>query len=356
MNMNKVRTRVYLGIFSIILLMLSAMYIDARPPLPTPTPTPGPGNIRLREAMDFNGDGFADFVLFRPDGTWNIKTLASTTTPTFGDPYNDIVAPGDFDGDGKADLSVFRRYTGEWIRRNSSNNLDVVTNWGINGDEPVARDYDGDGITDMAVARRTGQYLIWYVLKSSDSSNYSIQFGLSGDFPAPGDYDGDGMFDLAVQRIGALPSSPATFYSLKTTTGLMETVVLGAGDDRAVPGDYDGDGKTDYAVVREWDITNQNLVWTIRKSTDPSNLLYVSYGLTCREEILGPLVRACDANLTQNDYDGDGATDISVFRTRLDSTSSFFYLTSSSGFHPTSSTEVPFGVKYDYPAASHDSH
>lgn len=348
--MRNVKTGVYLGVFLMVLFALNVTYVSAQT-------GPGTANLRLREAMDIDGLAGADFSFFRPSEKklYTYKTGCSsncTSVYTFAqsDPDNDVFSPGDFDGDKKGDVSVWRRTTGEWHRINSSNGNYVVTAWGTQGDEPVARDYDGDGKTDLAVVRRTGGQMTWYVWGSS-VGYFGAQWGLPTDFVAPGDYDGDGKFDITVQRIGSSPSSPATFYTLKSSGG-YEIITWGAGDDRAVPGDYDDDGITDYAVVREWDKSNPNLVWNIRKSGGGQFL--ISYGLTCDNAIPPNYWIACDANLTQNDYDGDGATDISVWRTRSSNSSSFFYLTSSSNF--TTSIELQWGVSADYPIASYDSH
>jgi len=349
--MMKVKTGVCLGVLLVALFAPDLVCVNAQTTHKT-------ANIRLRDAMDIDGNGYADFIIFRPtQDKWywykNNCTSDCTGDYQFSDLPNDyitddIMTPGDYDGDGIGDISVWRRATGQWYRINSSTGSLVVAAWGMQGDEPVARDYDGDGKTDLAVVRRGNVHMTWYVWRSSDSGYSIAQWGLSTDFAVPGDYDGDKKFDFTVQRIGPSPSSPGTFYSLKSSDGGYEILNWGAGDDRAVPGDYDGDGKTDYAVVREWDTSEKNLVWSIRQSGSNGSLRQIPYGLTCRDGVL-----ACDANLTQNDYDGDGKTDLSVWRTTA-SSSTFFYLSSSSGF--ISSTQFELGVNTDYPVASYDSH
>lgn len=350
--MRKVKTGVYLGVFLMVLFVLNVAHISAQTGA-------GTANFRLREAMDIDGNGRADFTVFRAsEKNWYTyksgcsSNCTSVYNFTQSNPDNDIISPGDFDGDGKGDISVWRRTTGEWHRINSTNGNYVVTAWGTEGDEPVARDYDGDGKTDLAVVRRTGGQMTWYIWGSS-VGYFGAQWGLPTDFVAPGDYDGDGKFDITVQRIGPLTTSPTTFYTLKSSNGGVETINWGAGDDRVVPGDYDDDGITDYAVVREWDKSNPNLVWNIRKSSNASQLL-ISYGATCTNAVPPNYFVACDANLTQNDYDGDGATDISVWRTSSSNTSTFFYLTSSSNFQ--TSAQFQWGVSADYPIGSYDSH
>ena len=50
------------------------------------------------------------------------------------------MTPGDYDGDTKSDISVYRDTTGTWYRLNSSTGTFVAQQFGVTGDEPVARD------------------------------------------------------------------------------------------------------------------------------------------------------------------------------------------------------------------------
>ncbi|CAN5366515.1 hypothetical protein BH10ACI2_BH10ACI2_17660 [soil metagenome] len=293
----------------------------------------------LRKAMDFNGDGKADFSIFRPsDNNWYILKSGGggVAVSKFGLASEDYMAPGDFDGDGKADVSIWRDASGTWWRLNSATNTVTITQWGQTGDEPVARDYDGDGKTDNAVVRRSNGQMVWFVLRSSDNGVTALQWGLSTDYTAPGDYNGDGKFDFSIQRPGATPTSQAYFYTCTNDTFQVTILPWGLSNDLVVPGDYDGDGKTDYAVVREGATPTDQLQWYIIRSSNGTPLI-ASFGVT-----------GTDLN-AQSDYDGDGKTDLAVWR---DTTGTFFYVKSSDGAF----TAAQWGSPNDYPVASYDTH
>lgn len=132
---------------------------------------------------DFDGDGTADFAVFRPAaGAWFVLNSGSNTFNAiqFGT-AGDVPIDGDFDGDKRSDITVFRPSSGTWFRLNSSDSQFVATQFGTNGDKPVAGDYDKDGKTDVAVWRpSSGNY---FFLRSSNGAFSATQFGTNGDIP-----------------------------------------------------------------------------------------------------------------------------------------------------------------------------
>jgi hypothetical protein len=137
----------------------------------------------------------------------------------------DRVVAGDFDGDGKADFCVFRNNggAGQFIMipgtGSGASGTPVYTNWGLGTDTVAMGDYDGDGKADYAVTRNVSGNRVWMV-RGSLGSNIIANWGLAGDSNAQGDYDGDGKTDFAVWR-GGPGATDSGFWVNRTTGGVI---------------------------------------------------------------------------------------------------------------------------------------
>ena len=223
-----------------------------------------PDHVRVK--TDFDGDGRADLVVYRPStGTAYIRSTGTGATAAVGGGLStDVPVPGDYDGDRKTDFAVFRPSTGEWLLTLSATQTTRTIVLGAPGDKPVAGDYDGDGLTDLAVyTPSTGTWTVLTSL-SNFANRLTGKVGISSDLLVPGDYDGDGRTDMAVYR-----ASTGSWLMLGSTSGFAttRTVTLGSSGDIPVPADYDGDGVTDIATYRP--SAGQ---WSIVKSSDGSTL------------------------------------------------------------------------------------
>ena len=249
------------------------------------------------------------------NGVWYIVNPDGTTTATQWGVDYDIPVPGDYDGDGLADFAVFRpddpatttqdECAGGcvWYVLKSSDGNWQPSYFGIKDDKPTPADFDGDGITDVAVFRPSTN--TWHIMRSSDGGYYNLQFGVSSDVPVPSDYDGDGIDDVAMWS----PTN-ATWSVLNSSSQVTTVQSWGTYSDIPVIGDYDGDGKTDFA---NWQ-SNGN--WHILLSAD-GQIKTVNFG-----------VPSTDTPVPGN-YDGDEKTDIAVWRPNGSQTAQWYIMRSS---------------------------
>ncbi len=315
----------------------------------------------VQHVLDFNGDGKTDYTVTRgaaltgPGGTIPTQMTWYIYDGVAPEPAgwrfqqwgltSDRVVPGDYDGDGKSDIAVWRpgaSGSAYFYIYQSLTSTVRADNFGQFGDDPsVTRDYTGDGKADPAVYRggvSPGLQSFWYYRASSGAFNGSIVYepwGTNGDRPVPGDYDGDGKSDFVIQRDNGAGQS--IFWS-RLATGTISNTTFGLASDRLVPGDYDGDGKTDFAVVRS---VGSNWNWYYK----PSSAAAESF------RFLGGFGSSATDFLTPGDYDGDGKTDVAVWRPDTDTTTFFYILKTSSGY-----AQQEWGKSGDYPVANYNVH
>jgi hypothetical protein len=187
----------------------------------------------------------------------------------FGQTGDDVAITGDYDGDGIADLASYRCpalgsgdgqcfffYKGS--DNNPGGNITYVP-WGFGETFDFfvnPGDFDGDGKFDFCIQRTdpasagSGQFVL---RRSSDNGVEYINWGRNSDLIVPGDYDGDGKYDFCVSRTETIGGNPGrSYYILERDGGGtgISPIRWGIAGDSRAPGDYDGDGKSDIAIWR----------------------------------------------------------------------------------------------------------
>ncbi|MBE7516865.1 MAG: VCBS repeat-containing protein [Chloracidobacterium sp.] len=212
----------------------------------------------------------------------------------------------------------------------SNDTAELLVDPNLSGAEPAASATALDNTTfpDInpgAVALRQGQSANAATLKA-DGIRVTTSWGdLAGTAPQPKaviDFNGDGKTDFAVvrgtdmplsgftgqevrrrpgQHRAAAPQAPAIFW-YTSINGSGDTSVQKFGDsaaDQITPADFDGDGKTDLAVWREAPATQA--AFYILRSSDG----------TVDTQVFG---QDGDDPAVVGDYDGDGKADPAVYR------------------------------------------
>jgi hypothetical protein len=182
------------------------------------------GDVPL--AIDWDGDGIQELVIFRPGGTWFIDLdhngafdagVDWTNSPnTFGRTAGDVPLAIDWDGDGIHELAIFREGGTWFIDVDHNGAFDPGVDWSNSPntfgrsdlDVPLAIDWNGDAIQELAIFRPGGTWFIDLNHNGAfetgvDWTNSPNTFGRSDDdVPLAIDWNGDAIQELAIFRPG----------------------------------------------------------------------------------------------------------------------------------------------------------
>ena len=209
---------------------------------------------------NFGGSEGGDALLYNSaSGAWSLQIgNGSGFTGANGGVWSAgwVIKSGDFNGDGLSDLFYYHPATGrafKGLNTGGSNFAFVPFTWGTGWSIYVA-DLNGDGRSDVFVYNVTDGR--WYrcISQADNSFVYTNGGTWSPNWSIyPGDFNGDGRADLFLYNASGDANKGRWFRVLSNgdeSLTYVEGDLVWRNDYTITPGDYNGDGITDLFLYR----------------------------------------------------------------------------------------------------------
>lgn len=201
-----------------------------------------------RHAGDYDGDGKADFALYRGgatsgDPSFMVVKLSSNGTERIipaGQNGNFASGGSDYTGDGFADVAVQSNAGGGTARFDIHDGTDgaIVDTYifGTPTDVIISGNHSGNALADTTVIRGSGGQIVWTTHDTGSGVDQApVNVGMSAtDFPLSSDFDGDGRDDYAIWRPSATPGMSIFSIRPSGTPGSPFDVPFGQNGDYPV--------------------------------------------------------------------------------------------------------------------------
>ena len=234
-------------------------------------------------------------------GTWSSPIHDQLgNTPANGPGWT--VFTGDFNGDGWKDLFLYNQTTGAFLRavdEHDGNYHFFGYNWAPNW-TPTVADFNGDGLSDVFLYNKTtGKYFMCLAVRGADDFSYLTGAWGAGWNITTGDFNGDGRTDLFLYNTNpASDSNSGRFYRVLTQAdgsfGYIPGDARWATDWQVTAADFNGDGRTDLFLYR------------------PNGQWFQVFFTATSESYLGGMWGA-GWTITPGDFNGDHQSDLFLY-------------------------------------------